>query len=402
MTVTVRQAAHARIARIQEVLREYDIPAWLFYGFHGIDPLALRILELPEGRVETRRWFYLVGRDGDPIALVHKIEKEVLDPLPGPRTLYAGWVELQERLREVLQRVPVVAMQYSPHNAIPYVSRVDAGTIELVRACGTEVISSADLVQVFEATWDDAQLATHHEAALHLRNLVSEAFRVVGQRARAGNAASELEVQCWFARRFEELDLETDHLPIVAVNEHSGNPHFNPNPEQNRLAKEGDFLLIDIWARKKQPNAVYADITWTGFVGETVPDAHRKIFEIVAAGRDAAIQFVQNSVAERRTMCGWQVDDVCRNAIRDSGYGDSFIHRTGHSIGRDVHWNGANIDNYETHDLRRILPRTCFSIEPGVYLPEFGVRSEVNVFVGSNYAEVTGGAPQREIVPILR
>jgi Xaa-Pro aminopeptidase len=392
----------ARIGRIQEALREYNVPAWLFYGFQTVDPLAKRILGLSPDRHETRRWFYLVPASGEPVRIVHKIEKEVLDELPGRQVGYAGWKELHEVLRDVLKGQPRVAMQYSPNNAIPYVSRVDAGTVELVKSCGSDVISSADLVQVFEATWSDEQLASHRVAAKHLRDLVHEAFKLIGQRAAADRPATEVEIQDWFSQQFAARHMVTNHPVIVAANEHSGNPHFSPSKELDRPIAKGDFILLDVWAKLDGPLDTYADITWTGFVGAEVPARHREIFDIVRAGRDAAIDFVRQSVTAQRDFSGYQVDDICRNTIRERGYGDYFIHRTGHSIGQEVHWNGANIDNFETQDLRRILPRTCFSIEPGVYLPEFGVRSEVDVYVGKDFAEVTGGEPQSEVIAILR
>lgn len=390
-----------RVTRLQETLREYKVPAWLFYEFKGVDPLGVRVLGLSGSHMQTRRWFYLVPAEGEPTRLVHAIEKEVLDELPGRRVTYAGWAELQERLGEILAPYGQVAMQYSPRNAIPYVSRVDAGTVELIRSCGTEVISSADLIQVFEATWTEAQLASHREAARHVRELTHEAFRRIGQRARDGQPAGEVEIQDFFAQGFRARGMVTDHLPIVAANEHSGNPHFAPHPDLDRPIGMDDFILLDVWAKLDRPDAVYADITWTGFVGSSVPQRHREIFEYVAEGRDAAIEFVRKAVAEGRSFHGYELDDVCRNAIRARGYGDFFIHRTGHSIGQEVHWNGANIDNFETMDLRRILPRTCFSIEPGIYLPEFGVRSEVDVYVGEDFCEVTGGDAQTEVVAIL-
>lgn len=400
------------IAAIQQALREAGLDGWLFYDFRGSDPLASRILKLDPSRHMTRRWYYLIPAEGTPIKILHRIEPHVLDDVPGESRLYLSWQEQHECLRRALsglgtgkvaaQAPAKIAMQYSPMNAIPYISRVDAGTIELVRSFGVEVVTSADLVQRFEAAWNQVQYATHCDAAAKLRQIVDEAFRRVREETGRGATLTEYDLQQDILGRIKALGMHTYFPPIAAVNAHSADPHYMPAVEGSAPIKKGDLVLIDLWAKGTAPGSMYGDITWTGFVGERVPARQAEVFSIVAAARDAAIAFVQNEVGVGRFPCGGEVDDVCREVIRKAGYGDRFIHRTGHSIGEEVHGNGANIDNLETKDGRRLLPHTCFSIEPGIYLPgDFGIRSEVDVYVTEHEAIVTGTPIQTAIVPIL-
>ncbi|MBI4475069.1 MAG: aminopeptidase P family protein [Acidobacteria bacterium] len=293
-------------------------------------------------------------------------------------------------------------MQYSPMHTLPYVSRVDAGTVELIRSFGVEVVTSADLVQVFEAVWSAEQLESHLYAAKHMRELVDVIFKEVGRRIRSSVPTTELDIQNFIWDQFAARNMEANHPPIVAINEHSADPHYTPNAEQNLTMKKGDFLLVDMWAKRRTPHAVYDDITWTGFIGETVPDKHQSIFNVVRAGRDAAIKTAQERYPAGRVLYGWQIDDAARQSITGAGYGEYFIHRTGHSIHEEVHGNGANIDNLETQDNRRLMARTCFSIEPGVYLKgTFGVRSEVDMYLSDTEAIVTGQPIQTHVLPIL-
>jgi Xaa-Pro aminopeptidase len=390
------------IAAVQKELSAQGLDGWLFNCFHGNDPVGMHVLGLPASLHATRRWFYFIPARGEPRKLLHRIELNVLDTLPGSATVYLGWKELEQKLAELLSGVNKLAMQYSPNNAIPYISRVDAGTLELVRACGCEIVSSADLVQTFEARLSPQQHRTHVQAVEHLRQIVLEAFDETAKAVRHQGAADEYEIQQFIWRRFAELDMMSNSEPIVAVNQNSGKPHYQPSRQQSSAIKEGDFLLIDLWAKHKQPDdSIYGDITWTGFVGKTVPDKHRKIFDIVAGARDAAVAFIKDSVTQGRQIQGWMVDDVTRQYIAERGYGEYFIHRTGHSIGIEVHGNGANIDNLETQDRRTLIPQTCFSIEPGIYLPEFGVRSEIDVYLSDNGVHIAGEPIQTEVVPIL-
>jgi Xaa-Pro aminopeptidase len=396
------------IDRIQQALNDADLDGWLFYSFRGSDPIAANILGFgTEGHMATRRWFYLIPRAGEPTRIVHSIERGVLDHLPGQKLIYLPWQQLHGHLRAALQalnssRQPRVAMQYSPEAAIPYLSRVDGGTIELIRSFGIEIASSADLVQQFESAWGEEQLAMHEEAARDLYEVVHEAFAEIGRRIRSGIRITEYDIQQFIMRRFGERKLVTRDPPIVAVNANSASPHYEPTRERHAAIEEGDFVLIDLWAKPDRPNAVYADITWTSFVGKQVPDEIRTVFEVVRDARDAATSFVKEAFASGKTIFGWEVDDACRAVIQNAGYGDYFIHRTGHNIHTEVHGNGANIDNLETKDSRALIPRTCFSIEPGIYLEgRFGVRSEIDVYVAEGEARVTGGEPQREVVAIL-
>jgi Xaa-Pro aminopeptidase len=383
---------------IQTALRDHGMDAWLFYDHHHRDPIAYRVLGLPHSLMVTRRWYYLIPAQGEPEKLVHRIEAGHLETLPGARHEYAAWQELEEKLKSMLAPYRRVTMQYSPNNRVFYVSLVDAGTVELVRSFGKEVVSSADLVTQFEATWSEDQIRSHFEAGKAIDAITQAAFQEIGRRLRNGET-TEHQIQSWFMEQFEREELITDDPPIVAVNANSGNPHYEPGAENSAPIHPGDFVLLDVWAKKNTPDAVYYDITWTGFVGKAPSGRQREIFEIVRSARDAGVRKAQEAIVAGQTIAGWEVDRATRGVIEQAGYGRYFIHRTGHSISTEVHGNGANMDDLEIHDERRILPNTCFSVEPGIYLPEFGVRSEVDVLVRPGRAEVTGKI-QREIVII--
>jgi Xaa-Pro dipeptidase len=386
------------LAAIQSALRERNIDAWLFYDHHHRDPIAYRVLGLPANLMVTRRWYYVIPAHGEPVKLVHKIESGHLDTLPGKKLHYAAWQELFEQIKGMLAAHRDVAMQYSPNNVVFTVSLVDGGTLEMIRGLGKNVVSSGDLVAQFEATWTEEQIKTHYAARDAVDAITAEAFKEIGRRVRNGGT-NEYQIQQWFMEAFRRENLVTDDPPIVGVNANSGNPHYEPHAQGSAPIREGDFVLLDVWAKKNTPGAVYYDITWTGFVGKVPSDRMREVFTIVSGARDAGVKTVQDAIAGGRAIAGWEVDRATREHIRKAGFGDYFIHRTGHSIGTDVHANGANMDDLETHDERRILANSCFSIEPGVYLPEFGVRSEVNVLVRPKVAEVTGKI-QHEIVLI--
>src|SRR6476659_7585906 len=386
------------LSAIQSALRERNIDAWLFYDHHHRDPIAYRVLDLPRSLMVTRRWFYLIPAHGEPSKLVHKIEAGHLDSLPGAKSVYSGWQELFAQLKTFLDNHKTIAMQYSPNNLVFTVSLVDAGTIELVRSMGKTVVSAADLIAQFESTWTDEQIQTHFAARDAVDSITAAAFPEIGRRVRNGGT-TEHAMQQWFMEAFQRENLVTDDPPVVAVNANSGNPHYEPHAEGSAPIREGDFVLLDVWAKKNTPGAVYYDITWTGFVGKSPSDRMREIFDIVRQARDIGVKTVREAVAAGRPLAGWEVDRAVRGFIKNAGFEQYFLHRTGHSIGTDVHANGANMDDLEIHDERRILPNSCFSIEPGIYLPEFGVRSEVNVLVRPQAAEVTGKI-QREIVTI--
>jgi Xaa-Pro dipeptidase len=393
----------AHIESIQKALQQDKLDGWLFYSFRGSDPIAENILRLDHAKFTTRRWFYFVPATGAPQKIVHAIETGTLDDLPGDKHVYLPWQQLHELLRQSLAGSKKIAMQYSPMNAIPYISRVDAGTLELIRSFGVDVVSSADLVQVFEAVWSAEQLETHLYAARHMRQIVDEIVKEVRRRVTDNVPVNEVEIQNFLLKQYEQRDLMAGHPPIVAINAHSADPHFAPNLEDNLPMKKGDFLLVDMWSKRKAPHAVYDDITWTFFIGESVPAEHQKIFNVVRDGRDAAIRALQGRYPSGEVLYGWQIDDEARKSITNAGYGDFFLHRTGHSIHEEVHGNGANIDNLETQDSRRLMARTCFSIEPGVYLKgTFGVRSEVNMYLSDKEAVVTGLPIQTEVLPILK
>lgn len=383
---------------IQSALRERNIDAWLFYDHHHRDPIGYRVLGLPDGLMVTRRWYYVIPAKGEPVKLVHKIEAGHLNTLPGEKRQYSGWQELFESLKTLLAGYRDIAMQYSPNNLVFTLSLVDAGTIDLVRGLGKNVVSSQDLVAQFEATWTEEQIRTHFEARDLIDPITAGAFQEIGRRVRNGGT-HEHEIQQWILDAFKRENLVTDDPPVVAVNANSGNPHYDPGPKHPVPIRDGDFVLLDIWAKLNKPGAVYYDITWTGIVGKAPSDRQKEIFKVVTEARDLGVKTVQDAIAAGKQIAGWEVDRAVRGHIKKAGYADNFIHRTGHSIGTDVHANGANMDDLEIHDERKILPNSCFSIEPGIYLNDFGVRSEVNVLVRQGKAEVTGKI-QREIVTI--
>lgn len=386
------------LAAIQSALRERNIDAWLFYDHHHRDPIAYRVLSLPTSLMVTRRWFYLIPAEGEPVKLVHKIEAGHLDSLPGKKHQYSGWQELFDQLKTMLAKHRDLAMQYSPNNSVFTISLVDAGTVDLLRGLGKNVVSSADLVAQFESTWSEEQIKSHFAARDAIDSIMAAAFKEIGRRVRNGGT-TEHEIQQWYVEAFKRENLLADDPPIIAVNANAGNPHYEPHSSRPVPIREGDLVLMDVWGKKDTPAAVYYDITWMGFVGAAPSGRMREIFQIVRDARDAGVKTVLDAVNSGQHISGWQVDRATRGHIQKAGYGEYFIHRTGHSIGTDVHSNGANMDDLEIHDERQILPNSCFSIEPGIYLPEFGVRSEVNVLVREKSAEVTGKI-QREIVTI--
>jgi len=387
---TVFRELNMQIEEIQKALREEKLDGWLFFDHHQRDPLAYRILKLAPGRTVTRRWYYLIPAHGDPKGLVHAIESGVLTGLPGNMQIYSSWGAQVGGLKSLLAGCLRVAMQYSPNCAIPYVSLVDGGTLELVRGAGVEVVTSANLIQLFEARWTAEQFDMHIEAGRRVDSVRAAAFLHIGAALSAGQTITEWDVNRFIREGFEKAGMVTDHGPIVAVNANMSNPHYEPEPGTSLPIRKGDAVLIDMWAKLDQPGGVYYDITWTGYCGTHPPSALQNVFDVVTGARDRAIERVTTAVGRNETIQGFQVDDAARGHIKEKGFGEYFVHRTGHSIGEEVHGTGANMDNLETHDERRIIPRTCFSIEPGVYLPEFGIRSEVNIYVGEGNALVTG------------
>lgn len=385
---------------IQRALQEEKLDGWLFFDHHQRDPLAYRILKLNPGAKATRRWYYFIPAEGEPRGLVHRIESGILNGLPGKNAIYSGWNTQIDGLRSLLKGSRRVAMQYSPNCAIPYVSLVDGGTIELVRGAGVEVLSSANLVQLFEARWSAEQLEMHLEAGRRVDRIRAAGFAKIGDTLRSSGTITEWHVNRFIRDSFDKAGLSTDHGPIVAVNANMSDPHYEPTAERSMPIRRGDAVLIDMWAKLDAPHSVYYDITWTGFCGTDIPPAFQNIFEVVRGARDRAIERVKTAVNNQDSLQGFEVDDAARDFIKEKGFGDWFVHRTGHSIGEEVHGTGANMDNLETHDERRVIAGTCFSIEPGVYLQEFGVRSEVNMYVSEDQAQVTGEI-QRELVCIV-
>lgn len=388
---------------IQQALSEYNMDGWLFYDFHGNDPLGKAVLKMSLQSIQSRRWYYYIPAIGVPQKLVHSIEQGVLDHLPGNKEIYSGWKEMQAKLKTMFKGGEKVAMQYSPKNAVPYISRVDAGTIELLKSYKIKPVTSADLVQLFEARWSKSQLNTHINAAKHLSEIVAATFKMIRDKMNARNVLNEFQVQQFMCEQMSKRGLFWDHDPIVGIGPNSGNPHYYPTADTHSPLTKENVLQLDIWAKdKSDEDAVYADISWVGYLGESVPQKFADVFAIVREARDSAVEFVDNAIKNNQTIGGWQVDDVSRGVIEKAGYGQYFVHRTGHSIGREVHANGVNIDNLETKDERSIIPGTCFSIEPGIYMKEFGMRTEIDVYVDEKGAQVHTQPMQKEVVAIFK
>ena len=389
------------IQGIQSALRARRIGGWLLCDFHNRDHLAYRVLGLDPSKMTTRRWFYFIPARGAPRRLVHTVEKGKLDSLPGTKGVFLSWESLHNGLRKMLGAPKKIAMQYSPKNNIPYVSMVDAGVVELVKSFGHKVVSSADLVQRFEALIGEDGYRLHKEAGVIVDRIRREAFDRIGDSVRRGDGMTEHNLQQFIVRRFRESGLTTVDPPIVGTNDHPADPHFESTPENARPFRKGDTVLIDLWAKKDVPGGIYYDITWDGFVGDSPPAKYLDIFDTVRSARDAAVRFVQEAFEKKKPCYGWQVDDACRAVVRKRGYGKHFLHRTGHSIGEEVHGNAVNIDNLETKDEREIVPGCCFSIEPGIYLEgEMAVRSEINMFIRHDGVPEVTGEIQRELILI--
>jgi len=380
-------------------LRAAKLDGWLFCDFRGRDPIAQNILNLPNA-MRTRRWYYFVPAKGEPKKLVHKIESESLAALPGDTVYYAAQDELHKNLKKILGRAKKVAMQYSPKNGIPYVAMVDAGTVELVRGAGARVVSSADLVQKYEACWSLEQKESHFSAGVIIDRIIGGAFGHAAKCVREKKPLTEYDLKQWILKEFEASGIWAEEGPDIAVNAHASDPHYGPTAASAARIQEGDLLLLDVWGKKKTPGSVYYDVTWMGYLGAKVPEKYAKVFAVAREARDKAVDLIRTYVARAKPLEGWQVDRAARSVIEKAGYGKYFFHRTGHSIGEQVHGNGANMDGLETHDVRHLIARTCNSIEPGIYLPEFGVRTEVNIYIDEKEARVTG-AVQNEILPLL-
>ena len=389
------------LAAVQSALAEFGFDGWLLYDFRGSNVLAQRVLGMTPDAVGSRRYLYFIPAQGTPQKIVHRIEADALDHLPGEKTVYLKWQELEAAIEQAAQGAKKIAMEYSPRNANPYISRVDAGTVELVRSFGAEVLPSGDLIQRFEATLSPKQQELHFEAAVHTNSAFARAWKFIALEIEKNGSVEESAVRAEIMDHFAEHKMETYHPPIVGVGPNSGLPHYETGTGENTTIRQGDFVLIDLWAKLSEPDGIYSDLTRVGYVGNPVPEKYNEVFRIVAAARDAAIDRVKEAMASGETLQGWQVDQAARDVIEAAGYGDAFVHRLGHSIGRETHGNGANMDNLETREDRQVMRNTCFSIEPGIYLPEFGVRSEVNVLIDNQgEVHVTGGEIQTEVRPI--
>ena len=385
------------VRAVQQALRQDGLDGWLLYDFRGLNPIAARVAGIGHDVIVTRRWYYLIPATGEPRALVHAIERQSFEALPGIAQTYARREELAAGLGTLVAGCSRVAMEYSPDGAIPYISRVDGGTLEAIRRLGVEVVSSGDLVQRFEALWDQEALTTHREAAARLYRIKDRAFEVIARRTRDRVPMTEFDVQQLMASWFRDEGLVSDSNPVVAVQENAGNPHYLPTADRHRPIRPDELVLLDLWGKQQLSGAVFADITWVGYTGTGAPEAMTRAFAAVCMARDAALTLVQAAASERRELRGWEVDQVARERLEQAATGGRILHRTGHSLGEDVHGNGTHLDDYETHDDRRLMPGTGFTIEPGLYFETFGVRTEINVFLNEEEAVVSGPI-QREIL----
>ena len=390
------------LQKVQAALAQFGLDGWLLYDFRGSNPLARRVLEIDSAAITTRRYCYCIPAEGPPRKLVHRIEAGTLDHLPGEKTVYLRWQEWEAGISRLLTGLSRVAVEYSPRNANPYVSRVDGGLIELMREQDVHPESSGDLIQLFEAVWTPEQWELHQQTAVLTDAAFTAVWNFITEQVRDNGATDELSVQRVILDHFAEHELVTDHPPIVAVGPNAGDPHYETGIGKETTITAGSLVLVDLWAKKNLPQAVFSDLTRMAYVGGEVPEQHARLFAVVAAARDAAIETVRAAMRDDRPLQGWEVDRACRNVIDAAGLGEFFVHRTGHSIGRETHGNGANMDDLETHEERRVLPGTCFSVEPGIYRPDVGMRSEVNVYIDeARGVHVTGGEIQTAIRPLL-
>jgi Xaa-Pro aminopeptidase len=390
------------VAEIQRAIGQMGAAGWLLCDFHNRDHLAYRILGLDVHKMTSRRWFYYIPAEGEPVRLAHRVERSKLDSLPGKKILYHTWADLHARLKEILGRPKTIAMQYSPLNNIPYVSLVDGGTVDLIRSFGHEIVASADLVQKFEAIIDETGYQSHLKACDIIQGIKNEAFEEIGRALAEGRRLTEYELMRFILRRFDEQGIEPgEGVPIVGINDHPANPHFEPTAEGSYEFKKGDMVLIDLWGKLKEPGSIFYDITWCGYIGQDPPQKYVEIFNVVRDARKAAVDFVRAKFTNGEPCFGWEVDDACRGVVKAAGYGEYFVHRTGHSIGEEVHGNGVNIDNLETKDERQLVPGICFSIEPGIYLDgEMAARSEIDCFITLGGEVVVAGDQQEELILI--
>jgi Xaa-Pro aminopeptidase len=390
------------LGRVQKIIREMNLDGWLFYDFRGSNNLALEILNIPKESHLTRRIYYFIPKVGSPKKIANAIESGHLDHLPGEKLIYSDHNSLTKNLKKTLEKTKTIAMEYSPKNRIPYVSKVDAGVLEQIKSLGVKVKSSGDLISMFTAVWDKQQLKDNLSVAKDLTTIVDNSFKFIKKKKLSSQQLTEYDVQQFIIEEFHKRNYFTDFPPIVGVNENSANPHYTPTKSKNKKIKKGDFVLIDLWARKDKFNSVWADITWTGFMGESVPEKYSKIFNVVANARNSTFNFIKNRIENKQSVKGFEADKIAREIISDAGYGKYFIHRTGHSITTDLHGSGAHLDNFETVDERLLLPSTSFSIEPGIYIEnDFGIRSEIDVYITNNLKVMATGKIQNEIIPIL-
>ncbi|MFQ5627455.1 MAG: M24 family metallopeptidase [bacterium] len=387
---------HLNIPSVQNYLAETDIDGWLIYDFAGINKAAAEIFTFSD-HFFSRRWFYFIPKEGQPTAIIHKIEDAIFPELPGEKLLYAGLNELNNTLSEVLNGVRKIAMEYSPKNNIPTVSYIDAGTFEMISEIGPEIVSSANLIQYFTCRLSDEQLESHKKAVQLLHEAQEQAFKMIESKLQKNEPVTEYDVQQFIRKHIYENNFISMSDAIVGVNSNASNPHYAPTKDTFSPIQKGDCILIDLWAKENTPNSIYGDITWVGFAGKNPPDEYAKIFEIDRDARDKAVTFLRESHAQGKTIMGCQVDEVVRNHISAHGYSEYFFHRTGHSIGQEDHGKGVNIDSYETVDMREIIPGLLFSIEPGIYLPQFGVRTEIDVYYSENGPQ-TFAPMQQELV----
>lgn len=392
-----------KIDEIQKALTELNIDGWLFYDFHHRDPIAQKILSIDNSKIFTRRWFYFIPANGSPRKLVHSIEPYNLDHLPGEKFIYLAWQKLHNLLRVILGDAKKIAMQYSKNNMIPYICVVDGGTLELIRSFGIEVVSSGELVSIFESHLTDEDIESHKKAAKVLYSVKDFAFSEISRRIKNKESCNEYIIQQLMIDKFRENNMLWDMGPIVSINENNADPHYMPDSEIHSEIKSGDTVMIDLWAKKNHAGSIYADITWMAYTGEEVPNNLENIFQITCRARDAALSMLKVRFENQQPIQGWEVDDACRSIINSAGFESNFFHRTGHNIGEEVHGPGVHMDNLETKDERTIIKGSCFSIEPGIYLKgDNGFRTEIDVIITNEGKVEVAGEIQSKIIPLFK
>lgn len=390
-----------KLPSIQQKLKDEKMNGWLIYDFRRNNDIGCDFLEIPHDQLLTRRFFYWIPKYGEPVKVVSLVEPNSLDHLPGKKLTYLSWQNLEQYVKSLLTPQTSIVMEYSPKNAVPAVSKVDAGTMDLIRSFGVDVLSSAEIMQHYTSVWDESQLKLHLEAAKVLDDTAQKTWQMIHDVIKANHKLTEYDVQQFMIEYMHMNHCVLEGHPICAINENSADPHYTPTAKKSKSIVPGDFILIDLWCKKKERHAVFADITRVACLGKPT-EKQQMVFQIVRKAQQQATEFVQKRILEDKPLMGWEIDQAARQVIVDADFGQYFIHRTGHNIDIKDHGNGTHIDSLETLDLRPIIPNTCFSIEPGIYITgEFGVRLEYDIFIKADKSILVTGGIQDTIPDLL-